>query len=1291
MVKRLVFSLFLIFLLSYTTVEAGPVLPRVAAFSNTTRAVSPTQINWYSQRGSVSNAPAAIMQYRYDGIQPQAWSTERSNIVTSLSVNTKYFLQVQWRSNTSATRTNQWSTNYLNYRYTLLSSPMDSDLAVYPVSDTVIRMAGVPPAHSLSNLTGCRFTNISGKAQGGSDSPSLTNIYVFTNKGLQANSKYGYRIRYMNGDGIRTSLNPAEITNYTLCRLPNAPSLTTLATNSLNVVINSNSNPSRTRYAIRFVSVSGTWYVQRDKTLAAAPVFYTNRNSWGTVNVTGLSRNTSYTVSVSAQNIMNSNTGFGPSSFLYTSPFVPSRPGLSAAGPSSLNVVINDSVNPVTVQHAIRFRYGASTSYVQNDKSLNTAPVYNTISAWGTINVTGLSYNTCYTVSVNSLSLDSEYTTVYSIRSNLYTAATNPGLPSVTANYHLSSNYFAKAFFSANGNPSYTTFAILCTNNNEYLQGDGTSAPSAVWNSESWWESSFRNYHINLNANTYYGYRVYARNQNGLGSQPSAAGRDLTPPAPPGTINVTEMNNDYFQINWNSASGASDYRIYYHTNSSASLSAYIPLGINTLTSFTDERNGKYPVAVTGVRVTNTSATDTSELRAQWNTGTTPLPSTNYFYRIRSRKADGKEGAFSLIAAGVSNITPVIVSYRIFRETVLSNNCITTVYTDSGLSANTRYNYQVRALSSDGLGGPKSITASNYTAIETPAGILFNTINSNLMNVSATGTLSSIARKFSGLFFNNYTNGTPSGWRQVNSWDSISLDPNKQYGFTVKARNAEGLETPECGISNRYTLCRIPLSPIVGTNFTNAMMVLIRSNKNPAYTRYAISNIVTNEFIQTDGSLGLSPVWQTYAQWQGASGGITNTGLSGSINYAYSVKAVNQENVQTVASPVSLWKYTLARVPSNLRSPSHTTTNISLFWHNKGASYFSVECALDADGVPGTFIYLKKYSDLFSATNYIHTGLWPNSKYWYRVSGYNGNGLRTILSTNIYVITVQGAPESPTNLTGTPSRTNAVLWQWTDRSFSENYFIVRNTNGALIPNGILPVNTVSFLETNLKPNTICKRFLFATNEYGRSPYSATNMSCTYASLVQEISITLLSETYTESSLKIAWTGNNISSYGIERSLVVNNTPVGWELLASSFADPCYIDPAVIQSNTYQYRVTSYNRLSTANPGKALSLPFFVRKNERPRTEFIKDNYISPDETRLDIMFDTLSSGLISIKIYNLNGRLVRTIVDAEMAPGRHIYQWLLDNDEKRPVSRGFYFIHIRGPDGLNQIKKVILAR
>ncbi len=126
----------------------------------------------------------------------------------------------------------------------------------------------------------------------------------------------------------------------------------------------------------------------------------------------------------------------------------------------------------------------------------------------------------------------------------------------------------------------------------------------------------------------------------------------------------------------------------------------------------------------------------------------------------------------------------------------------------------------------------------------------------------------------------------------------SLSINTRYYINAYATNAVG--TSYGTASNFVTHANIPGAPIVDGSTANSLNVAVNVNLNPDLTEFAIYETSTAKFVQANGSLGSTVVWQTAAQWHVdvSNTRITVNGLSVGVTYTFRVKARNADNFET---------------------------------------------------------------------------------------------------------------------------------------------------------------------------------------------------------------------------------------------------------------------------------------------------------------------------------------------------------------------------------------------------------
>jgi len=90
-------------------------------------------------------------------------------------------------------------------------------------------------------------------------------------------------------------------------------------------------------------------------------------------------------------------------------------------------------------------------------------------------------------------------------------------------------------------------------------------------------------------------------------------------------------------------------------------------------------------------------------------------------------------------------------------------------------------------------------------------------------------------------------------------------------------------------------------------------------------------------------------------------------------------------------------------------------------------------------------------------------------------------------------------------------------------------------------------------------------------------------------------------------------------------------------------------------------------------------------------YLGQNYPNPYTHNTTISYAIPKSGVVSLKIYNIKGQLVRTVVDEHREKGHYTEIWDGKNDNGKPVSSGIYFYKLETDDSKSQIKKMLLIR
>ena len=93
---------------------------------------------------------------------------------------------------------------------------------------------------------------------------------------------------------------------------------------------------------------------------------------------------------------------------------------------------------------------------------------------------------------------------------------------------------------------------------------------------------------------------------------------------------------------------------------------------------------------------------------------------------------------------------------------------------------------------------------------------------------------------------------------------------------------------------------------------------------------------------------------------------------------------------------------------------------------------------------------------------------------------------------------------------------------------------------------------------------------------------------------------------------------------------------------------------------------------------------------PKMYRLAQNFPNPFNPTTKIAFDIPKKGHVSLKIYNVAGQLVKTLVDGVLDANHHEYDWAGTNNAGVKVASGVYFYSIEA-DNFTSTKKMVLLR
>ncbi|MEC7850226.1 MAG: T9SS type A sorting domain-containing protein, partial [Candidatus Neomarinimicrobiota bacterium] len=93
---------------------------------------------------------------------------------------------------------------------------------------------------------------------------------------------------------------------------------------------------------------------------------------------------------------------------------------------------------------------------------------------------------------------------------------------------------------------------------------------------------------------------------------------------------------------------------------------------------------------------------------------------------------------------------------------------------------------------------------------------------------------------------------------------------------------------------------------------------------------------------------------------------------------------------------------------------------------------------------------------------------------------------------------------------------------------------------------------------------------------------------------------------------------------------------------------------------------------------------------PTYFYLHQNHPNPFNPVTSLRYDLPEDGLVNITVYDMMGRIVKTLVNNSQTAGYKSIQWNATNDRDEPISAGLYLYTIQA-GGLRQTKKMVLLK
>jgi hypothetical protein len=161
------------------------------------------------------------------------------------------------------------------------------------------------------------------------------------------------------------------------------------------------------------------------------------------------------------------------------------------------------------------------------------------------------------------------------------------------------------------------------------------------------------------------------------------------------------------------------------------------------------------------------------------------------------------------------------------------------------------------------------------------------------------------------------------------------------------------------------------------------------------------------------------------------------------------------------------------------------------------------------------------------------------------------------------------------------------------------------------------------------------------------------------------------------------------FNIYRSSDPNFVPSS-SVLVHSTTGTGWTDPEYDESNVY-YKITALDYVENESNPASAETATAVAEPELPDSYRLYTNVPNPFNPMTTIRYDVpAGGGAVSLRIYDVRGALVRTLVDGAQTAGRKTAVWNGRDNHERPAASGVYFYRLEAP-GYEETKKMVLVQ
>lgn len=224
---------------------------------------------------------------------------------------------------------------------------------------------------------------------------------------------------------------------------------------------------------------------------------------------------------------------------------------------------------------------------------------------------------------------------------------------------------------------------------------------------------------------------------------------------------------------------------------------------------------------------------------------------------------------------------------------------------------------------------------------------------------------------------------------------------------------------------------------------------------------------------------------------------TDTGLDANTTYYYKLSAKGSSGESEQTDPVSVTtKMPMPDTPDGLTAEALSSSEIKVEFNtvNGAVAYNIYFC----ESPPNNFTLLTTVG----SGTYTHTGLEPETEYFYKVSAYNDDG-ESELSDSVSATTLAAPPETPTGVSATALSSSEIRVTYNSVSDADGYVIYHSLYATGQYTALDSISQTTYTHDSLEANSTHYYKVSAYNDVGESELSDTVYATTKSNKVAYI--------------------------------------------------------------------------------------------------------------------------------------------------------------------------------------------